>query len=225
MKKIIAIISALALCLSITACGGSPNKPEDAVKGAFDALKAVDIDKLSEYVDIDYQDLDVYKLKQYEPIFEAISGNLNYNIISSEQKDDNNVVVKTEVTVSDLSPFIGDYLPKALKYAMANFGNIGSGAISQEAAEQELTEMLKESLANSDLSNLVTRELNVRVSKGDYKKWKVCLDDSFVNSMFTTLFTTAYTNLGNEVSEGLNYGDNEAMDMLDEMMEKYTTPQ
>ena len=225
MKKIIAVISALALCLSLTACGGGTNKAEGVVEGALDALKAVNIDKLTEYVDIDYKDLDTYKLKQYEPIFETISGSLDYKIISSEQKDDNNVVVKTEVTVSDLSPFIGDYLPKALKYTMANFANIASGEVTQENAEQELSEMLKESLANTDLSNLITKELDVRVKKGDDKKWKVHLDDNFVSSIFTTLFSTAYQNIGNAVSEGLNYGDNPAMDMLDSMMEEFTTPQ
>ncbi|MCH5210503.1 MAG: hypothetical protein J1F01_06005 [Oscillospiraceae bacterium] len=225
MKKIVAVISALALCLSLTACGGGTNKAENVVEGALGALKSVNIDKLTEYVDIDYKDLDTYKLKQYEPVFEAISENLDYKIISTEQKDDNNVVVKTEVTVSDLSPFIGDYLPKTLKYMMANFANIASGAVTQENAEQELSEMLKESLANTDLSNLITKELSVRVKKGDDKKWKVHLDDSFVSSMFTTLFSAAYQNIGNAVSEGLNYGDNPGMDMLDKMMEEFTTPQ
>ena len=225
MKKLISIIITAVLCISLAACGNETNKVEDVVKGAFDALKAVDIDKLSEYVDIDYQDLDVYQLKQYEPIFEVISDNLNYNIISSEQKDDNNIVVKTEVTVSDLSPFIGDYLPKVLKYTTANFANIASGQITQEAAEQELRKMLEESLANTDLSNLVTKELDIRVKKGDDKKWKVQLDDNFVSSMFSTLFSTAYQNIGNAVSEELNYGDTLGMDMLEEMMEEFTTTQ
>ena len=226
MKKIIAIISAVLLCFSLTACGGGANKAEDVVEGALNALKSVDLDHLTEYVDITYKDYDAYKLKQLEPIFSAISENLDYNIISTEQKDDDNVVVKTEVTVSDLPQFIGDYLSKIMEYGMTNYSNIFSGEISQEETEQKALEMLNESLENADLSNFVTKELSVRVVKGDDKKWKVRVDDSFVSSLSSTLFSTAYQNMGNFMSEGLSGGNGEALsEAMGEMMKEFTTPQ
>lgn len=53
-------------------------------------------------------------------IMETVFGNLSYEIISSEKVDNNNVVVKTKVTATDMKPVMREFLTKALEYAFSN---------------------------------------------------------------------------------------------------------
>lgn len=196
MKKIMAIILAAALCVSLTACG-EIQKAEKSVNDIFSAVKSADLEKMSGYADIKKYDAD--DIKQVEPIIKALAKNFDYKIISSEQQDNNTVTVNAEITVSDLSSFFKDYMQKAMEYTMSNFSAMLSGQLSEEEQAQQVQTLLTECLENADLSNLVTEQITINVVKGDDNKWKPQIDEAVTATLFKGMFGEMGDLFGNDM--------------------------
>lgn len=97
MRKILAVLGVVGL--AVMACGGASN-PEDAVKGAFDAMKSGDIDAMAQYMPeaerseiTDMSDEDKEVMQGMLSMMAA----LEYNIVSSEV-DGETALVNVEFT-------------------------------------------------------------------------------------------------------------------------------
>lgn len=141
MKKVFAVVLALALVFSMCACGKSSG-PETAVQGFCDAMKSFDFNKMKDYVvgGIDAEELDMSGVPDgFISILKTWSKDLKYKVNKAETNG-NESKVKVDFTYTDCAPVIKaaltDYITKALGMAM-------SGETSEEAMTKLLVECIE----------------------------------------------------------------------------------
>lgn len=187
IKSIIATILALVLLLSLTGCG-EIKKAETAVNGMFTAFKNTDIEAAAKYVDVDEINAseDSSDSISTELVMKTIFNKLDYKIISSEKVDDTTVKVKTEITVTDMKPVLGEFFTNAMQYAFSTaFSNPQP---TEEETNKKMEEMFIESASKEDLAT-VTNEVDITVVKTENNEWKVKSDDTFADALLGGLIT------------------------------------
>ena len=163
IKSIIATILALVLLFSLTGCG-EIKKAETAVNDMFTAFKNTDIEAAAKYVDVDEINAseDSSDSISTELVMKTIFNKLDYKIISSEKVDDTTVKVKTEITVTDMKPVLGEFFTNAMQYAFSTaFSNPQP---TEEETNKKMEEMFIESASKEDLAT-VTNEVDITVVK------------------------------------------------------------
>ncbi|MGN0179538.1 MAG: lipoprotein [Monoglobaceae bacterium] len=187
IKSIIATILALVLLFSLTGCG-EIKKAETAVNGMFTAFKNTDIEAAAKYVDVDEINAseDSSDSISTELVMKTIFNKLDYKIISSEKVDDTTVKVKTEITVTDMKPVLGEFFTNAMQYAFSTaFSNPQP---TEEETNKKMEEMFIESASKEDLAT-VTNEVDITVVKTENNEWKVKSDDTFADALLGGLIT------------------------------------
>lgn len=187
IKSIIATVLALVLLLSLTGCG-EIKKAETAVNGMFTAFKNTDIEAAAKYVDVDEINAseDSSDSISTELVMKTIFNKLDYKIISSEKVDDTTVKVKTEITVTDMKPVLGEFFTNAMQYAFSTaFSNPQP---TEEETNKKMEEMFIESASKEDLAT-VTNEVDITVVKTENNEWKVKSDDTFADALLGGLIT------------------------------------
>ena len=187
IKSIIATILALVLLLPLTGCG-EIKKAETAVNGMFTAFKNTDIEAAAKYVDVDEINAseDSSDSISTELVMKTIFNKLDYKIISSEKVDDTTVKVKTDITVTDMKPVLGEFFTNAMQYAFSTaFSNPQP---TEEETNKKMEEMFIESASKEDLAT-VTNEVDITVVKTENNEWKVKPDDTFADALLGGLIT------------------------------------
>lgn len=187
IKSIIATILALVLLFSLTGCG-EIKKAETAVNGMFTAFKNTDIEAAAKYVDVDEINAseDSSDSISTELVMKTIFNKLDYKIISSEKVDDTTVKVKTDITVTDMKPVLGEFFTNAMQYAFSTaFSNQQP---TEEETNKKMEEMFIESASKEDLAT-VTNEVDITVVKTENNEWKVKSDDTFADALLGGLIT------------------------------------
>ena len=187
IRSIIATILAIVLLLSLTGCG-EIKKAETAVNGMFTAFKNTDIEAAAKYVDVDEINAseDSSDSISTELVMKTIFNKLDYKIISSEKVDDTTVKVKTEITVTDMKPVLGEFFTNAMQYAFSTaFSNQQP---TEEETNKKMEEMFIESASKEDLAT-VTNEVDITVVKTENNEWKVKSDDTFADALLGGLIT------------------------------------
>ena len=186
MNKNIKIIAHLLLIstivLSLTSCG-EINKAETTINNTFTALKELDFETASTYINVDEimeSDNSDESLDLDSKLFmENLFGKLEHEIVSSEKIDKNTVIVKTKITAIDMKPILTEYFGKALQYAFENaFANPQP---SEEETNKKMAEMFVECVSKENLAK-ITNEVDVKVVKVD-KKWKIESTDELSNAL------------------------------------------
>lgn len=183
MKKIKILTSLLLtfiIAFSLTGCG-EVKKAETAVTGMFNAFKELNFEEARKYVNVDdITSSEDESTANAEVIMKSVFKNLNYEIISSEKVDSNNVVVKTKITATDMKPVMGNFFTKALEYAFSNA--FSEPQPTEEETNAKMEEILTECVSQPDLAT-VTNEVDIKVVKNENKEWEVKVDDAFVNAI------------------------------------------
>lgn len=200
MKKYSKIISLIIFIVTmatlLTGCG-EIKKAETTINNTFTALKKLDFETASNYINVDEimesDDESDDSLSLDDNLFmENLFDKLEHKIVSSEKIDKNTVIVKTEITAIDMKPVLAEYFGKALQYAFANaFANPQP---SEEETNKKMEEMFVECISKEDLA-MVTNEVDIKVVKVD-KKWKIESADELSNALLGGLAEAA-EELGN----------------------------
>ena len=206
MKKIkLLVIIALVfiMMLSFTGCG-EIKKAETVINNTFTALKSLDFETASDYINVDEimnsEDEENDALSLDDNVFmENLFGKLEYEIVSSEKIDKNTVVAKTKITAVDMKPVLGEFLGKSLQYALANV--FSNPQPSDEEMNQMMEEMFVECVSKEDLA-MVTTEVDIKVIKVD-KKWKIESADELSDALLGGL-----TKATEEISNSLDSVNN-----------------
>ena len=180
VKTVISLLLTLTVIFTLTGCG-EVKKAETSVNGMFAAFKQLNFEEAKKYVNVD--DITASNdenTANAEVIMKNVFGNLNYEIISSKKIDNNNVVVKTKITATDMKPVMGDFFAKALKYAFSNA--FSDPQPTEEETNAKMEEILAECASKPDLAT-VTNEVDIKVVKNDNKEWKINADDAFINAV------------------------------------------
>ena len=199
-SKIISLIVAMVIMVTMFAGCGEIKKAEKTVNSAFTALKTLNFENASEYMDID----ELIKSEDEENgalsldsqvILEPLFSKLEYEIISSEKIDKNTVIVKTKITAIDMKPVLNEFIKKAFEYAFANA--FLSPQPSEEETDAKMIEMFVECVSKEDLA-MVTNEIDIKVVKVD-KKWRIEPADELSNALLGGLVKAA-----EEISNSFN---------------------
>lgn len=181
IKVLTAVILTFLLMFSLTGCG-EIEKAESAVKGMFEAFKSSNIEEAQKYVNI--EDItsagETDMTKDSAVITDTVFKNLSYEIVSSEQTDDNTVIVKTKITTTDMKPVMGEYFSKTLEYTLSNVFTYSE--LTEEEKSAKMNEILEECVSKDNLDT-VTNEVDIKVVKNDNNEWKIESDETFVNAL------------------------------------------
>ena len=190
MKKILkvstSLMLAVVLMLSLAGCG-EVKKAETAVNNMFKAFKELNFDEAQKYVDMEDFSSGSGMTDNAEMFMENLFDKLEYEIVSSEKVDSENVNVKTKITAIDMKPVMKDFFTAALEYAFANA--MADPQPTEEEMQAKMEEILVECTSKPDLENL-TKEVEIKVVKQD-DEWKVQTDEEFVNAVLGDLEAAA----------------------------------
>lgn len=184
LKTMTAAVLALAMTLSLAACGApSPTEQaEKTVAGMFQALKTMDFEAAAKYTGeaaFLEGDLGLDEMPGGEEFFRTMFERVDYQILGSQQEDEDTVFVQTKITAVDMKPVFGQFLAKAMEYAFAHM--FDDPAPSDEQMEAEMMKILSEEMAKPDLAT-VENEVLIEVEKGE-NGWTVDSSETLVNAL------------------------------------------
>jgi len=185
MKRWLSIFLVLVLLLALTGCSGK--SPEQAVSNAIDAMKDLDQEELSKYIEYDElvntDDSDELT-EQEEEMGKLIFQNLDYEIKSSSEEGDM-AVVNADITNIDMGIVFSEMI-------MEMFTRAFSEALSSEPmTEEETDEMVQElvtELMEKHKDKTVTNSVAIKLNRID-NQWRIELDDKFQNALMGNLFS------------------------------------
>jgi hypothetical protein len=201
MKKAACAILSIALVFSLSACQ-SKAKPEDTVKGYFEAEKASDTTKASTFVNpknasseasspaaSDSEEADLEK-----DLIDYLKGNnkkVEYTIKSTDEKD-SSATVTVDCKFVDAAPMfkdsITDYISKAFAKAFTD-------SASSDDSEKEITKLMKSRIKTTK-ETFASKTIKVNCVKID-EKWYI----DKVNDDLQNVFSSNLVNAGNEISK------------------------
>lgn len=181
-KVIVAITVILSILLSLAACSPS-SKAESAVKGMFRALKKLDFDAAEKYVDVsafNLSELGNDLSPQVQMVAKYLLGKMTYEIVSTEEINDNNVKVTVKVRALDLMPVLGRFGTEYVKYTLSYA--FSSPKPSEKEINEKIEQIIKEIVADGDL-NYTTTEVTLDVVQ-ENGKWRIASGKTLLDALF-----------------------------------------
>lgn len=182
MKKLIGVLLSLALLLTLVACGGKTETPEQAVNKGLLAIKNLDEVTMEKYFDKNVLE---EQLEENEELIDDNKENakllvkhLGYEVLSSTV-DGDKAVVNAKITNVDMKEIVSEYFVKALTLAF-------SGK-DEDVIEAELEAMMIELLEDEDIK-LITTEVKINLNKGE-DNWIIDPDEDFMNAILGDLMS------------------------------------
>lgn len=195
MKKYLAVILALILCLSLAGCGSKRASAESVVENGIKAFQSADQEAIQQYWgDTDFTDIPTEESSSEDDVYgqellEKLASNLTYQITeSSEDESTGSATVTVEFTNIDMGvivpEWIGDIFTQAFGYAFL--------PEDQQPNEEELNTMYMDSL-NSAIDNhaddFVTNTVDITLSLVD-DEWKINATDDVIDAMVGGMMTS-----------------------------------
>ncbi|SHI20039.1 protein of unknown function [Sporobacter termitidis DSM 10068] len=181
-SRYLSLLIVFVLMISVSACS-EPNypKPEESVKGFFDALSKSDLKTAETYTasgsasgQFDFSD------SEEEKIAQLMLAKTGYELVSSEENGDK-ATVKIKVTSLDMSA-IFEAMMTDLIDQMTEAAFSGE-EITDEQSQEMTMKYLEESMSKSD-APVQTNDLTVTLNKDKGKKmWVIVDDDTFLNGI------------------------------------------
>ncbi|MHC1724213.1 MAG: DUF5105 domain-containing protein [Aminipila sp.] len=178
MKKVFVIFLVLTLITGLVGCGGE--SPEKAVENALNAVKNMNKELASKYLDYDElmskgefsEDTTTEDNADSEAIMKLILKNLEYKVISSNI-DGESAIVETEITNVDMSKIMADFISEM-------FGGAFSG-VSEEQVNDKCLELFT-NLINKPDNKMVTNTVKIKLLKDD-TNWKIDMSDELADAI------------------------------------------
>jgi hypothetical protein len=197
MKKLFLLILTSFLLISLTAC--SSDGPEATLAATMKSFQQTDslISLLNNFTEksqiemtqsisneigeVDISDM-LYVDELYKKLNPTLIKNLEYEIISV-QEEDNNAIVNVKVTNMDLEPVMKFFVPKIFSYVMTLALTEDMSAIEDMNEEEqkeyskkyvtELIDLFIESVNDVEDVTLVTNEVAIKMTKSEDEKWYI----------------------------------------------------
>lgn len=204
INKILCLLLAFTCVFTLAGCG-EIRKAETAVNGMFTALQSADVEKASQYINLDdlknVEDKEESLTNDTEFLVKNMFKNLSYKIVSSEKKDSDTVIVKAEITTTDMKPVMGEFFAAAIEYAFSNA--FSDTQATEEETNKKMEEMFVAALTKPDLAT-VTNTVDITVARTEDKSWRIKSDETFANVLLGGLYDAA-----KEMQNSFNTGDAE----------------
>lgn len=178
IKKLSSLLLAIAMIIAFTGCS-SVQKADKVVSNTFDALKTLDFETSSKYLDLEAMQIgDEESGLSTQLIASTLFGKLNYEIVSTEEVDKEHVTVKTKITAIELEPFMQAFIESVLK---KSFENLKQAELTEEQVKKQYEELFAETAKNPNLA-MKTQEVDIKVVKKD-GKWIIEPDEAFTMAL------------------------------------------
>ena len=181
-SRCLSILLLIVLMFSVSACS-EPNypKPEEAVKGFFDALSKSDFKTAKSYTasgsasgQLDFTNPDEEKLAK------LMLSKTSYELVSSEEAGDK-ATVKIKITSVDMAKIFEKMITDLIEQMTE--ATLKGEEITDEKSQEMTMKYLEESIAKSN-APVLTNELTVTLNKDKGKKMWVIVDDkAFMNGI------------------------------------------
>lgn len=184
MKRFLSVLLAFILAISLTGC--SSESPEQAVTNVIEAIKEMDQDKLSKYIEYDElvnTDESGELTEQEEEQAKSIFKNLEYEIISSSEEG-NTAVVNADITNIDMGLVFSEMFMEMFSRALGDV--FSSDPMTEEESEEMMLELMTD-LMEKHKNNTVTNTVAIKLNKVG-NQWKIDMDDEFQNALMGNLY-------------------------------------
>lgn len=186
MKRVCKVVTAAVVVLSIllSLAGCSPStKAESAVKGMFRALKSLDFEAAEKYVDVNAFNLSEIgndMSPKVQLVAKAILSKMTYEIVSSEEVNDNIVKVTVQIRALDMMPVLTKFGAEYVKYSLSNA--FADPKPSEEEVEKKVEEIIKDIVADGE-TKYTTTEVTLEVTQ-ENGKWRIASGKTLLDAMF-----------------------------------------
>lgn len=173
MKRLLAVILALALGLSLAACGNSASKntPEGVITGFCDCLKTLDLKKMQDYLKDPASESELGMDEVPSGFMDILKGwakDLKYKVGKAETDGDKSKVT-VDFTYTDATDIfkaaLSGYISKAMAEALAG------RELSEEKMTSLLLDCIKEAQKNTE-AKTADVSMDFRLEKVD-GNWKI----------------------------------------------------
>lgn len=174
VKKLLGLLLAFTMVISLTACGQKPEKAVD------EFLKNCQKGKLPSYYQTYEQD------EQSEELIKIILSRMTYKIEDTNQISDNEAQVTVKITSIDMRTAMINVISDYMSWAM---NQMLSGYYDQEQYDNKLMELFSKAIEDNK-DKTVTFTINVKVIKNSSGKWEVNVEDTLVDALTGGLYSS-----------------------------------
>ena len=175
MRKILSLLLAVTMVVSLTACGQKPEKAVD------EFLKNCQKGKLLSYYQTYDQD------EQSEELIKLILSKMTYKIEDTNQISDNEAQVTVKITSIDMRTAMIDIITEYMNWSMNQM--LSGNYYAQEQNDNKLMELFNKAIENNK-DKTVTFTINVKVIKNSSGKWEVNVEDTLVDALTGGLYSS-----------------------------------
>ena len=210
MKKIISLLLAFTMMISLTACGRE--SAEDAVNNSLTAVKELKFTQIYKYYELDLpenMEIEVYiaQFKENPEIMDTLKlfvNHFSYNITDLTEAE-NNAVATVEMTNIDMKAVMGEFVARSVSEGIINSMKPARERLTDEEMTARLEKILIDMLKVEDIK-LATKTVKVVLNDVD-GKWKVSNTEEVLDGITGGLITIAknlktagdlFGNIGNE---------------------------
>lgn len=174
VKKLLGLLLAFTMVISLTACGQKPEKAVD------EFLKNCQKGKLPSYYQTYEQD------EQSEELIKIILSRMTYKIEDTNQISDNEAQVTVKITSIDMRTAMINVISDYVSWTM---NQMLSGYYDQEQYDNKLMELFSKAIEDNK-DKTVTFTINVKVIKNSSGKWEVNVEDTLVDALTGGLYSS-----------------------------------
>lgn len=175
VRKILSLLLAVTMVISLTACGQKPEKAVD------EFLKNCQKGKLPSYYQTYDQD------EQSEELIKLILSKMTYKIEDTNQISDNEAQVTVKITSIDMRTAMIDIISEYMNWSMNQI--LSGNYYAQEQNDNKLMELFNNAIENNK-DKTVTFTINVKVIKNSSGKWEVNVEDTLVDALTGGLYSS-----------------------------------
>lgn len=183
MKKIIAVLMALIMIMSMSACGA--NNPQQVTENFLTAVKEQDKDALQVYLENPHINIlanNEGSEKEIKTIFNSLTKNLSWEIVSEKVNEKKTkATVKVKISNSDFSGVLGTYQTEAVKYTT---DNLTSAEFTKEVMTENCIRIFAQHVKAAAVEDTISEQtVTVKLVKDEKNRWCLELSDELINAI------------------------------------------
>lgn len=177
------VLTIIIFTFCLTGCNES-EIGKSVVDISLKAVRDVDIETIKEKLDTEKFEvvkLSGVELEDYGKYVKNILNRIDYKIIQADKIDGKKVIVRTEITTSNMTPAIENWVTRSVSYMYSSALSLDQD-ISIDKMNKRLMEMLAEETARDDLET-ITETVDIVVIK-EKGRWKIDINDKLLNIIY-----------------------------------------
>ena len=189
INRVFSVFLTAVMVLSFSACGPKRESAQSVAEHALAAVKDLDMQAAQQYWGDGSTILsDTESSEPSVEIMELLTQNFSYSITGSQEDEDaGTAIVSVDMTNTDMSLIIADFLAAVLSDALANAFLPADQQPSDEELAQANLDTLTELMAGEDLDT-VTNSVDIHLTLTD-DQWKIVPSEEVFDAMFGGMFS------------------------------------